>query len=286
MLISPGCVPCIVKQSYTLAKLLGVEEKKMQNQIIYDTLSLLLENKEIQSAPHFSIKLQSVLNKNLNGKSSFKKIKEKNILSAEKYFDYLQTMMESSDDKLETAVRISIIGNTIDLGANPGFNLENDINEITSNQINLDFFDKFKNDLNQSKSILFIADNYEEALFDKFLLEQLINKDVVFAVRSNEILNDITLDDAKNLGIDNYCKIIESGSRIAGTDLNECTPLFLDLFNGADLVIAKGQGNFETLLHAKRSIYFLFKVKCDVISEICGYPVGKGVLYLNNSKDN
>ena len=192
--------------------------------------------------------------------------------------------MEASNDKLETAIRISITGNTIDLGANPNFNLEKEINIITSSKINVDSIDNFKDDFNKANRILFIADNYEEALFDKFLIEQLKPKEVVFAVRSNEILNDITLEDAKRLGINKLCKVIESGSRIAGTDLNEGTPEFIDLFNKADLVIAKGQGNFETLLNAERSIYFLFKVKCEVISELCGYPVGTGLLYLKNIK--
>ncbi len=280
MLISPGCIPCVVKQSYTLSRLLGVEDKNEQRKIIYDTISLLLDNKEMLSAPHFSIMLQSILNKNLNGQSSFKIIKEKNRLNAEGYLKYLETMIEASEDKLEMAVRISITGNTIDLGANPNFNLEKEINIITSNRINVDSIGKFKKDFNRANRILFIADNYEEALFDKFLIEQLKPKEVVFAVKSNEILNDITLEDAKRLGINKLCKVIESGSRIAGTDLNECSTEFLDLFENADMVIAKGQGNFETLLNAERSIYFLFKVKCEVISEICGYPMGTGLLYL------
>ncbi len=281
MSIQPACIPCIVKQSYTLSRLLGVEDKNIQSQIIYDTINSLLNNKEVSTAPHFSIKLQSILNKNLNGHSSFKEIKEKNKSNAEKYLKYLETMIEAADDKLEMAVRISITGNTIDLGANPNYNLEKEINIITSSKINLDSLDKFKEDYKKAKLILFIADNYEEALFDKFLIEQLKPKEVVFAVRSNEILNDITLEDAKRLGIDKLCKVIESGSRIAGTDLDECTAEFLDLYKSADMVIAKGQGNFETLLSANRSIYFLFKIKCLVISEICGYPVGTGLLYLN-----
>jgi hypothetical protein len=105
---------------------------------------------------------------------------------------------------------------------------------------------------------------------------------VVYAVRSNEILNDITLQDAKILGIDKLCKVIESGSRISGTDLNEGTGEFIDLYKNADMIIAKGQGNFETLLNSERSIYFLFKVKCEVISELCGHPVGTGLLHLSN----
>ena len=282
MIISPACIPCIVKQSYTLSRLLGVEDENLQSKIIYETMNLLLEEKDTPTAPHFSGKLQSIINKNLNGTASFKEMKERNRETAEKYIKYLKTMVEASTDKLETAIRISITGNTIDLGANPNFDLEREINIITSNQINLDSLGLFRKDLKKANRILFIADNYEEALFDKISIEQLIPKEVVFAVRSKEILNDITLEDAKSLGIDKLCKVIESGSTISGTAMEQVSNEFLDYFNNADLVISKGQGNFETLLNSKRKIYFLFKIKCEPIAELCGYPAGTGLIYTNN----
>ena len=118
-------------------------------------------------------------------------------------------------------------------------------------------------------------------MFDKILIEQLLPKEVVFAVRSKEILNDITLEDAKSLEIDRLCKVIESGSEISGTALEQVSEEFFELFNNSDLVIAKGQGNFETLMNTKRKIYFLFKIKCEPISELCGYPIGTGILHSN-----
>jgi len=282
MIISPACIPCIVKQAYTLSKLLGVEDEKLQSKIIYETMKLLIEVKDFPTAPHFSEKLQSLIKQNLNGSTSFKEIKERNRKIAEKYIKYLKTMVEASTDKLETAVRISIIGNTIDLGANPNFNLEKDINTLTSDKIDLNSLKLFRADLKKANLILFIADNYEEALFDKILLEQLLPREIVFAVRSAEILNDITFEDAKSLGIDKMCKVIESGSKISGTAMEQVSNEFLDYFNKADLVIAKGQGNFETLLNSKRKIYFLFKIKCEPIAALCGYPVGTGLIYTNN----
>jgi uncharacterized protein with ATP-grasp and redox domains len=282
MLISPACIPCIVKQSYTLSKLLGVEDEKLQSKIIYETMKLLIEVKDFPTAPHFSVKLQSLIKQNLNGAASFKEIKERNRKLAEKYIKYLKTMVEAATDKLETAVRVAIIGNTIDLGANPNFNLEMEINTLTSDKINLDSLELFREDLTKAKRILFIADNYEEALFDKILIEQLLPREIVFAVRSTEILNDITLEDAKSLGIDKMCKLIESGSKISGTAIEQASNEFLGYFNTSDLVIAKGQGNFETLLNSKRKIYFLFKIKCEPIAELCGYPAGTGILFTNN----
>jgi damage-control phosphatase, subfamily I len=284
MLISSGCIPCILKQSQALCNLLGVKDTNVQTQIMYDTMNALLENKEIPTAPHFSAYLQSIMNKHLNGAGSLKKIKEENRTKAEKYLKYLETMMDAADDRLEMAVRIAITGNTIDLGANPNFDLEKEINIISSSAIHLEAFRTLKEDVRNARRILYIADNYEEALFDKFLIRQLLPKEIIYAVRSNEILNDITLEDAKNLKMDTLCPVIESGSRITGTALEQASNEFIEVYHSSDLVIAKGQGNFETLLHADRPIYFMFKVKCEAISEMSGFPIGTGILFLNKKQ--
>ncbi len=279
-MISSGCIPCIVKQSYTLSKIIGIKDDKVRRKIIFHTLEELLKNKEIKSAPHFSIILKKIIGKYIDVEKSFKRVKKNNLGIAKKYLKYLELMYENADDKLDMAIRISITGNTIDLAANPDFNIEKDINSMMSSGINVDLLDTFKKDFEIANNILFISDNYEEALFDKFLIRELLIKDVVFAVRSNNILNDMTLEDAKSLKIDRICRVIESGSRIAGTDLEKCNKEFLELFYKSDIVIAKGQGNLETLLDVNRRVYFMFKVKCDVISDLIGYPKGMGVLYL------
>jgi len=264
----------------------GISDSEIQKQILYETIKELLVNKNIKTAPHFSVILQSIIAKYINVNEAFREIKQKNLQKAMKYINYLTHIIDNADDRLEMAVRVSIAGNTIDPAANPDFNIDREINVITSSNIILDFLPKFKDDLQKAEKILFIGDNYEEALFDKLLIKQLLPKDVVFAVRSDEILNDITMEDAKRLGIEKLCRVIESGSIMAGVDLDESNSEFLELYNAADIVIAKGQGNYETLFNAERPIYFMFKVKCDVIAEICGYPIGTSMLYYHNGLSN
>ncbi len=282
MSIQPGCIPCIVKQAYNFAKLAGISDPEILRQILFETMANLISNINIKTAPHFSIILQSVIDKYADIKKAFREIKERNFFLVMKHINYLEKMIENTNDKIETAVRISIAGNSIDLAANPDFDIEKEINLISSNNINLDFLPRFKEDCQKAKKILIIGDNYEEALFDKVLIKQLLPKEVVFAVRSGEILNDITMEDAQKLRLDELCRVIETGSPIAGIDLENSYTEFLDLYNSADLVIAKGQGNYETLFAAKRSIYFMFKVKCDVIAEISGYPTGTNMLYYHS----
>jgi uncharacterized protein with ATP-grasp and redox domains len=280
--IQPGCIPCIVKQAYNLSAMAGINNHKILKLILYETMEKLLVHKNLKTAPHFSIILQTIIGKYIDVNKALTEIKERNLQKALKYINYLTHMIEGSQDNLEMAIRSSIAGNTIDPAANPDFNIEREINIITSSNIILDSLPKFKSDLKKAGKILFIGDNYEEALFDKLLIQQLLPKEISFAVRSSQILNDITMEDAKRLDINKFCRIIETGSNIAGVDLDECTHEFLQSYNTADLVIAKGQGNYETLFDARRPIYFMFKVKCEVIAGICGYPVGTSMLYYHD----
>lgn len=284
MLISPGCIPCIVNQSLTQSKMLGITDIDLQQKIIYETMGLILQNKDIATAPHFSKIMVDVLKKYIDVQELYEHIKTKNRTEAEKYIDSLGEMIISADDPLEMAVRIAILGNTIDMAANPNFNLQKESAEVKSNWFNYTDYNLFKDDLEKAESILYIGDNYSESLFDKLLIKQFKNKKVVFAVRSDYIYNDITLADAEKLGITKICKVIESGSVISGTALEQGTPEFLECYNTFDIVISKGQGNYETLYNAKRPVYFLFKVKCETIAELCGYAKGTNLIYYHNGK--
>ena len=281
MFLDPGCIPCIVNQAYNAAKLFTNGDKELQLKIVKEACNAVLSVNGDFTAPKFSSVIQSLIENNLGIKNPYQKLKEENLKNAKRFIPYLEIMVDNSDDKLETAIKAAIAGNTIDYGANPKFNIEDEVNKITANKINLNSLKKFKNDLENASFILYIGDNFEEALFDKILLKQLLPKKIVFAVRSKPVLNDITLADAKQLGINELCDIIESGSKITGTNLAQCTSEFKELFENSDLVISKGQGNFETLMNEDRPIYFLFKVKCEAIARRCGLQVGTSALYTN-----
>lgn len=283
MNLDPGCIPCIINQAYKASRLFAHQDTELQLKIVKEACAVILTLDGEFSAPQFSSYIQSLIIKSSGIDNPYQKLKEENLIKVRRYIPYLETMVENSADKLEMAIRAAIAGNTIDYGANPKFDIEGEVNRITANNIDLKLLKQFKNDLSKSSLILYIGDNFEEALFDKILLKQLLPNRIVFAVRSKPILNDITLQDAKQLEIDKICKVIESGSEITGTDLSQCSSEFQDLFERADMVIAKGQGNFETLMNSKRQIYFLFKVKCEAIERRCGLPVGTSALYINTN---
>ena len=140
---------------------------------------------------------------------------------------------------------------------------------------------QFKESVGQSSLILYIADNAGEIVFDRILIEQLLQikkMKIVFAVREKPIINDATLDDAFQVGLNEVATIISNGSDAPATILSQCSSKMRDYYQAADLIISKGQGNYESLSDRSENIFFLFKVKCPVIARDSGYEIDRPVL--------
>lgn len=281
-----ACIPCILQQSFNMVNNIAPSDEEFKKIVLTRVCRIILNAPEGTMAPHLSAIVQKMITKYKGIADPYAEVKAGNLKNAISYELVLDSFLNLAQDKLEGAVRIAIAGNTIDIGANPDFNIEEEVRQLGTDNIALDMFPQFARDIKKAGTILYIADNLEEAVFDKYLLRQFSGKRIFFAVRSKPILNDITFADAIELGIDKLATVIESGSAIPGTDMKLCTPEFKSLLNSCDVVIAKGQGNYETLMDQKRCIYFLFKVKCATIAKHSGFEVGKSVLYKNNFFNN
>ena len=281
MSLSPDCIPCILKQALYAARIAKINDEKIQIEILKYVIKELNNIDNIETAPELSNKIQDIVKVFSGINDPYAEEKERNLKRASKFVPYLKTYINNSYDKLEQAVRVAILGNIIDLGANPDFKLEDEINRINSNNIVLDDYLLFKEKVEKAKYILYIGDNAEEAIFDKLLIEQLQCKNIIFVVRDSYILNDVTIDFAKKIGLNKIAKVISSGSKVAGTNLKETNKTFNKYFFNAPVIIAKGQGNFETLMNCDREIFYMFKVKCEVIAKRTGYKVGTSVLLKN-----
>ena len=144
--------------------------------------------------------------------------------------------------------------------------------------------------LDNGAKVLYLADNSGEIVYDSLVIEALadMDLDVTVVVKSGPIINDALLDDARACGIDKFATILENGTSCPGTPLDICSAELLQAFKDTDLIISKGQGNFETLSEAEAEIYFLLTVKCPVVgshlAEISGTSPqdlpGKGELVL------
>jgi len=187
------------------------------------------------------------------------------------------------------AVKLSIIGNIIDYGAKNSLNVVEEIDHLfqgnftINNENNSTTFkyNQFKESLNKVNNIIYLADNAGEVVFDRLLIEELVEElgeQVIYVVRGKPIINDALIEDALFCGINEITKIISSGSDAPGTLLEYCSPEFIRLYQKAELIISKGQGNYEALSEEDRPIFFLFRAKCPVIAEDVGCKVGDIVL--------
>jgi hypothetical protein len=207
----------------------------------------------------------------------FRDLKAKSIDKALALYPSLKRLLGEAKDPLETAVRLAIAGNVIDFGANPDFQLEQDIEEVFQKAPAINHYQGFKEQLGRAQDIVYLGDNAGETVFDRLLIETM-NKPVTFVVRESPIINDATEEDALASGLGEVATIVSSGCDAPGTVLGGCSEPFLAHLDRADLIISKGQGNYETLSQEKRPIFFLLKAKCPVIARDLGVKVGDIVI--------
>jgi uncharacterized protein with ATP-grasp and redox domains len=203
-----------------------------------------------------------------------------NQLAADLYPAWHRRFREKSPP-LEAAVRLAIVGNLLDVAAKTQLDhgqMEAALAEALTAPLR-GSIGEFAAAIRNARSILYLADNAGEIVFDRDLLAQLPLGKFVVAVRGSPVLNDATLADAEQAGLPDYCEIISNGSDAPGTLLEDCSPEFRERYAAADLIIAKGQGNYESLAGADKHISFLLKIKCDVLSQDLGWPLGSLVLH-------
>jgi uncharacterized protein with ATP-grasp and redox domains len=208
-------------------------------------------------------------------------IKQRMNQQAAKLYPMWHTIFRQAHSPLDAAVRMAIVGNLLDVGAKTQLDAAS-VRTAFEGALSAPLrgsIDEFAEAIRSARSILYLADNAGEIVFDRDLLAQLPLGKFVVAVRGSPVLNDATVADAEQAGLPDYCEIISNGSDAPGTIVGDCSPEFRESFNAADLVIAKGQGNYESLAGTDKHIFFLLKIKCDVLSQDLGWPLGSLVLH-------
>jgi uncharacterized protein with ATP-grasp and redox domains len=189
----------------------------------------------------------------------------------------LRDRITDSEDPFATALRLAIAGNIMDFAImtslDESFIVETIEGALTS-PLSIDDVDELKAAVEAASSILYLCDNAGEIVLDGLLLEQLPRERVTVVVRGSPVLNDATMEDAEVAGISSLASVIDNGSDTPGTLLEECSPDFRARFWQADVVISKGQGNYETLSGIDREVFHLLKAKCSIASRDLGCEVG------------
>ena len=189
----------------------------------------------------------------------------------------LKALVAQASEPLETAIRLSIAGNIIDFGPNGSYDLQETVDRVLAQPFAIDDSVPFRTALGQTDRVLFLGDNAGETVFDRVLIETL-PVHAVYAVKGGATLNDATWEDAVAAGLEDVATLVSTGSDVPGTLLDRCSARFRELFDGAELIIAKGQANYETLSEEDGRVFFLLQAKCPVIARDVGVPVHSIVL--------
>jgi hypothetical protein len=279
MKMSLDCIPCFVRQATDAVKMSDLSDEE-QKRLMQNVLQWIGEFDFNETPPAFSQSINRRLRSVLPTDDPYRTTKDMHNKMASSLIPSIRQHLKSSPDPLMMAVRYAISGNIIDLGSKSNISHEEIYAALQNTPLQPIYGDinAFKKAVQKAKNILYLADNAGEIFFDRLLIEQLSGKKITVAVRGAPIINDATIADARAAKIDDIAEIIDNGSDAPGTILDDCSSEFRRIFNEADVVIAKGQGNFESLSDEPREIFFLFKTKCPVISRHSGFCMGTYVL--------
>lgn len=194
-------------------------------------------------------------------------------------YENWQPKVKASNDPFILALRLAIAGNIMDYGANISFDIDATIDRVLTADFAIDHSKNLRKAVEKANKILYLGNNAGEIVFDKLFIEQ-FDKKVIFAVKSGPVLNDVIYEDARKIGMDQVSEIISNGFDAPSTILHKCSNEFIKVYDEADLIISKGQGNFEGLIYEKDPrLFFLLMVKCDVIADHIGAPKNSFIVY-------
>ncbi len=274
------CLPCMMQQALRAARA-ATDNETLQKEILNRCGELIREIPMEATPPETAASVYEIVKEISGNQDAYKKQKEQHIAEALKLLPDLRKKIEKSENPLNTAVRIAIAGNIIDLGVHSDFNILEEVDKILDIDFGINHFEAFEKQLHKSDWVLYIGDNAGESVFDRLLIEQM-GKRTIYLVRDQAVINDVTYQDAVDSGLNEVAEIKSSGCPSPGLILDQCNKECLELFKTAPMVISKGQGNYEALSGCGRPVFYLLKAKCQVISKIIGVNKGDIVLELRD----
>jgi uncharacterized protein with ATP-grasp and redox domains len=271
-------VVCILNQILRVSDHLKLDEVK-KDTIFQQALKKATEIPMVNmTSPEFSEILYDIVTEISGDPDPYKTLRrEQNQMVMEK-IDLFRTKIKESADPLLTAGYYALLGNIIDYGGVRIFNTDEIFNQSERINITVNDYPVFKKGLKEARQVLILADNAGEAVFDKLFIEEIKNfnpsLEVYYGVRSKPAINDVIKEDAEFIGIDQVAQVIETGATCAGIILAETTDAFKQVYSKSDIIISKGQGNFETLENEPEDIFFILKIKCDIVANYTSLKLG------------
>ncbi|MEN8126958.1 MAG: ARMT1-like domain-containing protein [Planctomycetota bacterium] len=285
MKIYLDCIPCFLRQALDSARLV-TDDESIHEQILYDVLHLSKNLNFHQTPPAIGQQIHRRIRELTGNSDPYRDLKKCHNRFAMELYELLEPTVHSTEAPLETAVRLAIAGNIIDLGVKTSVS-DSDIQKTINDSLTASFdramVEQLRSETERAKDILYLTDNAGEIVFDRLLIKQLPVEKVTVVVKGQPIINDATMEDAECVGLTEIAEVVDNGSDAPGTILETCSQDFRDRFEKADLIIAKGQGNYETLSDLDKNIFFILKAKCPVIARDIGCKIGDMILCRNEN---
>ncbi len=285
--LNPQCISCLLNKH--LKNIPDTFSSSQKTEYMQSILKII-GNADISASAPEIVEQISCFKESIGISEDYADIKHhynKYMLSYEKE---IEMKICESANPLKTAVKFAMVGNFIDFGAMASVDEEklksliDNVDEITVAQ---NEFEKFEKEVFNAQNIVYLTDNCGEIVLDKLLIKQILKLNnkvkINVIVRGKPVLNDCTMDDAKEVGLDSIVNVTSNGTAIAGTVLNKISNEAKSLIDIADLIISKGQGNFETLHHCGKNIYYLFLCKCDMFAKRFGVEKLTGIFINDNN---
>ena len=269
------CIPCFVRQAAEAVEMSATDDLRKER-LLRRLLHEIADADWNVMPVAISQRLHRLVREETGQADPYRPLKDRMNRIALDLLPALAETVRCHPNPREAIVRLAIAGNLLDAGSKNRLapeDLPSRLDTICDMPLVGSVEDLFRA-ADEARCILYLADNAGEFVFDRLLIEALPAQKVTVAVRGLPVINDATLEDAETAGIPKIARVIANGSDAPGTLVEECSEEFRALFNRADLIIAKGQGNYETLSNTTKKVFFLLTVKCPLVATDIGAPVG------------
>lgn len=264
------CLPCVFKQIQQLVSK-ATDDSRTKEKLLRAMLASMADMDWDVPPPAFSRDQQLIVNQVVGDADLFLVEKDLSTELAKEVWEEIAEQATREHDPFEAALRLAIGGNIIDYGIDGSFQLsqaKSRLFEVLALPLEPSRITALQDAINKAEKIFYVLDNCGEAVFDRLLIEQFRDK-VTLGVRGMPVLNDVTRRELASSGLAGY-PVVDTGDCTPGVSSRYADPAFFQAMRQADLVIAKGQGNFETMDDYDRPIFFLFRAKCSVVAQHLG----------------
>ncbi|MDQ2179183.1 DUF89 domain-containing protein [Marinifilum sp. D714] len=264
------CLACQAKTINHIANKFGSDKKATAK--FKEEANYIVANSQSLPTPYSGLLLHRLAKRIFKTENLYadEKLKANKLLQLN--YSHWKSLVSKSKNPLYVAAKLAVIGNIIDYGAHSvPDNIDSEIKHLLKKEFAFNESEEMFEAIKNAKTVLYLGDNAGEIVFDKLFIETLNHPNLIFVVRGEPIINDVTFEDSQFVKMEEVCKVISNGHDAPSTLLENCSSELQNLYKNADVVISKGQGNLEGLLDEKRDkLFFMLMAKCDSIAAKLG----------------